>query len=220
MLADLLQKLARAVQSAIGLYHGLFQGPSGIPSATEELCYFLRTILTIALPQTSDSQQQARQSTSGRLKDAEGRTSFAPEADTGQRQPYYVRTAELLKDGVGFKSAQAMDSSPNPAIHQTAADSHDQQDSLAASESCQASEALPQSEAGRTAVAASCMAVLGVVVRVLQGVGQWAESAAVLAALQLSCAVLDVLGSSSSTGIPPEMLELLLGLDSPLPKLR
>ncbi|CAL8462813.1 g2346 [Coccomyxa elongata] len=217
---DLLQRLARAMQPAIGLYHGLFHGPSGIPSATEELCHFLGTILTIALPQKSDSQQQSRQSTSGRLKDAEGQTSTASEADMGQRQPYYVRTAEPLKDGIGNNVAPAMDISPSPAIHQPAADSHDQQDSLAASGSWQAPEALAQSEAGRSAVAASCMAVLGIVVRVLQGVGQWAESAAVLAALHLSSAVLDVLGSSSSTGTPKEVLELLLGLDSPFPELR
>lgn len=207
------------MQSAIGSYHGLFHSPSGIPSATEEMCHFLRTILTIALPQKSDLQQQARQSKSGRLEDAEGQTSTAPEADMRQRQPYYVRTAEPLEDGMGIKSAQAIDSSPTPAIDQTAADGHNEQHSLVVSESCQSSEPLAQSKAG-TAVTASCMALLDVVVRVLQGVGQWAESADVLAALHLSSAVLDVLGSSSSTGIPDKIIDLLLGLDSPFLELR
>ncbi|BDA50909.1 probable serine/threonine-protein kinase SMG1 at C-terminar half [Coccomyxa sp. Obi] len=217
---DLLQKLARAMQSAIPVYHGLFHSPSGIPSATEEICHFLRTVLMVALPEKPLPQQLAKQSEAGQLENAEGQTSTAPEEDMRQRQPYFARTAEHLRDGMRMKSAQAKDSSPSPAIDQTAADLDDQQHSLVATESCQSSEPLAQSEAGRPTVAASCMALLGVVDRVLQGVGQWAESADLLAALHLSLAVLDVLWSSPSTGIPAETLDLLLGLESFFPKLR
>ena len=208
------------MQSAIGLYHTLFHSPSGIPSAMEEICHFLRTILTVALPEEPDPQQQARQSKPGRLNDTEGPRSTAPEADMRQKQPYYARTAEQVRDTIGIKSAQALDSSPVPSLDQMAAGSHDQQHSPVGSESCQPSEALAQSEAGRPVSAAPCMALLAVNVQILQGVGLWAESSDVLAALHLISAVLDALESFPSTGIPEEMLELLLGLDSPFPELR
>ena len=163
LFAELLQGFATAMQSAIGRYHTLFHSPSGIPSAAEELCQFLRIILTVALP-------------------------------------------EHLNSMGGVEAGQATNSASGPSQAQsaTALDSNQP-------------FASPTDTAVKTA---SCMAVLGVALKVLEGAGLWAKSADLQAALHLTTTVLELQGSSTDRGIPEAVLDLLLESNSPFSKLR
>lgn len=174
--AGLLQRIAKAMQSAVSHYQALFSNPSSIPTATEEMCHSLTVILHAAFPSQHAKEQQAGSSSQN---------------DTASK--------EVSKDD-----------------HSAAA-------SLSSIDPVQIKDSSLDAEANSTAVnpgVASLMAVLGFVLEMLRGNGQWAKSPDLMAALKLNLAVLDLLGNTPDKSIPHGVLDLVLGHESPFPQLR
>ncbi len=201
LVAELLQRLARAMQSATRQYHALFDS---IPSAAEEMCHFLRIILTVAMPEHRAAQQHAH---TGHSQNSHGQTDPAPKAAIRGGQTSSVRAGHHMNSMIGHEATDSMSA-------------HRGDPSATASDSSQPSAIQMDTETGTAALTASCMAVLGVVLEVLKGAGSWAKSADLLAALRLSTTMLAMQGASSNTRIPESMLDLLLDSNSSFSQLR